>query len=76
VSEEGDVIEDPSIAWPESRKRISLGVIELTGLTTNTVEEDKKLFFIPNNLPAGVETADPMLNFRSTAYPISVEHRQ
>ena len=41
-----------------------------------TPEEDKKLFFIPNNIPAGIETADPMLNFRSKAYPISVKERQ
>ena len=76
IAEEGDMIEDPSRAWPDSRKRVSLGVIELQKLTANTIEEDKKLFFIPNNLPIGIETADPMLNFRSSAYPISVQHRQ
>lgn len=76
IAGEGDNIEDPSTAWPASRKRILLGVIEITKLGTNTVQEDKSLFFIPNNIPAGIETADPMLNFRSKAYPISVKERQ
>jgi catalase len=76
IAEEGDNIEDPSTAWPASRKRILLGVIEITSLSPNTIQEDKSLFFIPNNIPAGIETADPMLNFRSNAYPISVKERQ
>ncbi|MEO8415631.1 MAG: catalase family peroxidase [Ginsengibacter sp.] len=76
IAEEGDNIEDPSTAWPENRKKILLGIIEITKLGANTVQEDKSLFFIPNNIPGGIETADPMLNFRSNAYPISVKERQ
>jgi catalase len=76
IAEEGDKIEDPSIAWPQSRKKVLLGVIEINRLSDNTVEEDKRLSFIPNNIPTGIETADPMLDFRSKAYPISVKGRQ
>jgi catalase len=76
VAEKGDKIDDPSIAWPDSRKKVLLGVIEIRHLAAGTVQEDKALFFIPNNIPDGVETADPMLDFRSKAYPISVKERQ
>jgi catalase len=76
IAEKEDNTDDPSVAWPESRKKVLLGVIEITKLSANTPEEDKKLFFIPNNIPAGIETADPMLNFRSKAYPISVKESQ
>jgi catalase len=76
IAEDGDKIEDPSIAWPASRKKVLLGTITIKKLSSNTVEEDKALFFIPNNIPEGIETADPMLNFRSRAYPISVKERQ
>ncbi|MEO8770815.1 MAG: catalase family peroxidase [Ferruginibacter sp.] len=76
IAKDGDVIEDPSIAWPSDRKMVLLGTIEIKKLAANTVEEDKALFFIPNNIPDGIETADPMLNFRSKAYPISVKERQ
>jgi len=76
ISEQGDDIANPSIAWPANRKKVLLGVIELTKISSNTPEADKALSFSPNNLPAGIETADPMLDFRSKAYPISVKERQ
>ena len=76
LAEDGDNIEDPSIAWPEERKKVLLGIIEITKVSDNTPEEDKALSFIPNNIPDGIDTADPMLNFRSKAYPISVKERQ
>lgn len=76
IAEEGDNIEDPSVAWPASRKKVLLGIIEITKLSENTSAEDKALFFIPSNIPEGIETADPMLDFRSKAYPISVKDRQ
>jgi catalase len=76
IAEDSDIIEDPSIAWPDDRKRVLLGSIVINKLADNSPEGDKKLSFIPNNLPAGIETADPMLNFRSKAYPISVKERQ
>lgn len=76
VAEKGDVIDDPSVAWPASRKLILLGTIKITKLSSNTVQEDKGLFFIPNNVPEGITPADPMIDIRSRAYPISVGERQ
>jgi catalase len=75
IAEEGDKIEDPSIAWPSTRKKVLLGTITIKQITPNTTAEDKALSFIPNNIPDGIQTADPMLNFRSKAYPISVNER-
>jgi len=75
IAAEGDIIDNPSIAWPDTRKKVLLGTIELKSLAPDTVE-DKKLFFIPNNIPDGIEPADPMIDFRSAAYPISVKERQ
>ena len=76
VAEDADKIEDPSIAWPTGRKLVFLGTIEIKNMAANTVASDKALFFIPNNIPIGIEAADPMINFRSQAYPISVKERQ
>ena len=76
LAEKGDKIDDPSIPWPTTRKRVLLGVVEIRRLAANTVQQDKGLFFIPNNIPDGIRTADPMLDFRSRAYPISVKERQ
>lgn len=76
VAEDADKIEDPSIAWPKSRKLVFLGTVEIKNMASNTVASDKALSFIPNNLPTGITPADPMINFRSKAYPISVKERQ
>lgn len=76
VAEDGDKIEDPSIAWPDSRRRVLLGEIKLIKLTENTTEEDKKFVLNPGNIPDGIEMADPMLELRAKAYPISVKERQ
>ena len=76
IAENGDAIDDPSIAWSDTRKKVFLGTITITKLADNSVAADKQLFFIPNNVPDGIEPADPMINFRSKAYPISVKERQ
>lgn len=76
IAEANDKTDDPSIAWPSERKKILLGIIEIKKLADNTTTGDKALSFTPNNIPDGIETADPMLDFRSKAYPISVKGRQ
>ncbi len=76
IAETGDKTDDPSIAWPADRKKVLLGIIEIKNLADNSTTGDKALSFMPNNIPDGIETADPMLDFRSKAYPISVKGRQ
>jgi catalase len=76
LAEPGDHIADPSIAWPDTRTRVLLGTIEVRSLAPNTATEDEALSFSPNNLPDGIKPADPMLTFRTRAYPISVKERQ
>jgi catalase len=72
----GDAIADPSIAWPESRPLVKLGTITISRLAPDQPAVDKVTLFIPNNVPAGIEPADPMLTIRSAAYPISFAARQ
>ncbi|MGN6110761.1 MAG: catalase family peroxidase [Kofleriaceae bacterium] len=76
LAEPGDAIADPSIAWPASRTKVPLGVVELTELAANTAEQDRALGFAPSAVPRGIEPADPMLAVRARAYPISVGERQ
>lgn len=76
IAASGDDINDPSVAWPDTRKKVFLGTLTINKQADNSVAADKALFFIPNNLPAGIDPADPMINFRAKAYPISVKERQ
>ena len=76
IGEAGDAISDPSIAWPESRKLVKLGVIRLDRMAPDQATASKTNVFLPLNVPAGIDPADPMLGVRQNAYPISFAHRQ
>jgi catalase len=76
VAEPGDKIEDPSIAWSPTRRRVVLGRLTVERMASNTPEQDRALAFSPTNLVEGIAPADPMVGFRGRAYPISVKERQ
>ena len=74
MAEPSDKIDDPSIAWPDSRKKVELGTIAITKTTTESRTADK-LLFLPGAVVPGIEAADPMIAVRSAAYPISFARR-
>ncbi len=74
VAAQGDKIDDPSIAWPDTRKKVELGTITITKATTESHTADK-LLFLPGAVVPGIEAADPMIAVRSAAYPISFSRR-
>jgi catalase len=76
IAETGDKVDDPSIAWPESRRMVKLGTFTLTRLPDDPESTQKTLLFLPGQPHPGVEPADPMLVMRNTAYPISLGQRQ
>ena len=74
IAEPSDKVDDPSIAWPDSRKLVELGTIAITKSTTESHTADKQLF-LPGAVLPGIEPADPMIGVRSLAYPISFVRR-
>ena len=52
LAEQGDKLDDPSIAWPDSRKKIELGTISITKTTTESHTSDK-LLFLPGTVVSG-----------------------
>jgi catalase len=76
VAEPGDPVNDPSAAWPEERRRVSAGTLELTGLDTEREKGDDVLVFDPTRVTDGIELSDdPVLHFRKAAYGESVARR-
>jgi catalase len=75
VAEQGDKIDDPSIAWPDGRKTVELGEIEVDKVDPDSDAAERALLFIENAVPAGIEPADPMITARSEAYAISFARR-
>lgn len=76
IADKEDKVEDPAIAWPDSRKTVKLGTFTLTKLPADPDTAQKQLLFLPGQPHLGVEPADPMLVMRNTAYPISLGERQ
>lgn len=76
ISAAGDVIDNPSIAWPESRKLVKLGTLTVERMTADAAAADKALLFLPGSVSGGIEAADPMIALRNAAYPISFGERQ
>ena len=75
LAEPGDKIDDPSIAWPDSRKTVELGVVEIDKVNPDSDAAQRALLFLENAVPAGIEPADPMVDIRSQAYAVSFGRR-
>jgi catalase len=76
IADAGDAVDNPSVAWPDTRRRVDLGTITITRMATDKDAIDKETLFMPTNLPDGIEPTDPMLLVRQDAYPVSFGERQ
>ena len=61
LAQQGDKIDDPSIAWPDTRKTVVLGTITITKAVAASQAVEKKLLFVPGAVVPGIEAADPMI---------------
>jgi catalase len=75
LPESGDKIDNPSITWSDKNKTVDLGVIEITSVVPDSDTTQRNLLFLPGVLPVGIESADPMIQFRDKAYPVSYDRR-
>lgn len=76
VAGPGDKVDDPSVAWPDSRRLVPLGTFTLVHAPADPETAQRTLLFLPGQPHPGVEPADPMLVLRNGAYPISFRERQ
>jgi catalase len=76
VANDGDEVDDPTVAWPEDRERVEVGRLELTGPDTEREQGDDILVFDPTRLTDGIDLSDDqILRFRPRAYAASVTRR-
>jgi catalase len=76
VAGRGDQIDDPSVAWPESRRLAQLGKLTIDRLDPGQAAADRQLGFRPGTMPPGIEPADPMLAVRDATYTFSFNERR
>ena len=76
VAEDGDAVDDPTVPWPDERRRVAMGRLEITGIAHDREQGDDVLVFDPTRVTDGIELSnDPILHFRTRAYAESVLRR-
>jgi catalase len=76
LAEDGDPVNDPTVAWPDERERVEVGRLELTGPETERERGGDILVFDPTRVTDGIGLSDDeILRFRPRAYSASVTRR-
>lgn len=77
VAAAGDVTDDATVHWPESRPLVELGTVELTGTANDDSAEQKHIIYDPIPRVDGIEpSADPLLELRAAIYLVSGRRRR
>ncbi|HEY1767401.1 MAG TPA: catalase family peroxidase [Terracidiphilus sp.] len=77
VAAPGDVTDDATAHWPESRPLIELGTVELTQAVPNDATQQQHIIFDPIPRVEGIEpSADPLLELRAAIYLLSGRRRR
>jgi len=77
LANEGDVVDDATINWPEERKLLELGTISLTAPAADDAHEQKQIIFDPIPRVEGIEPSDdPLLELRAAIYLLSGRRRR
>jgi catalase len=77
VADAGDRTDDSSIVWPQSRKKIEMGIISITSLVADSAAAERDLAFDPARIADGIELSDdPLPALRSMAYALAVARRR
>ncbi|MGA7748690.1 MAG: catalase family peroxidase [Gallionella sp.] len=76
IGEAGDPEDNPTLAWPDSRKRIKAGTLTISSAMPQKGAECEKINYDPLVMTDGIApTNDPILLFRSPAYALSLARR-
>lgn len=77
IAERTDPTNDATKVWPDDRRKVELGTIQLTTVDSNSAQTERALIMDPTHLVDGIEPSDdPLPAFRSQVYGISFEHRR
>ena len=77
VANDGDVVDDATIHWPEDRQVITLGMIALTEFVADEAREQQRIIFDPIPRVDGIEPSDdPLLELRAAIYLLSGRRRR
>ncbi|MDP8566317.1 catalase family peroxidase [Methylophilus aquaticus] len=76
IADNGDVVNDATVLWPDTRKTVELGTLTLNRAVVDSKAAEKPLMFNPLLLPEGIAPSqDPILLARPAAYAVSYGRR-
>ncbi|KAF1948332.1 catalase related subgroup [Byssothecium circinans] len=79
VAEEGDVVDNATVVWPEERTVVELGEIRVEGILgrEKSLEEERRVIFDPVPRVQGIEgSGDPLVEVRASVYLVSGRERR
>lgn len=77
VAEPGDVADDATAVWPESRQLVEFGTLTITARVDELAPEMRKVIFDPVPRVEGIDSAgDPLTEVRSDLYLVSGRRRR
>jgi catalase len=77
VADDGDVVDDATVHWPEDRTLLELGTISLTAPVPDSDHKQKQIIFDPIPRVEGIAPSDdPLLELRAAIYLISGRRRR
>ena len=77
VAGEGDIVDDATIHWPETRPLIPLGAVVLAAKVPDDAQQQKQIIFDPIPRVDGIEpSGDPLLELRAAIYLLSGRRRR
>jgi catalase len=77
LAQDGDVTDDATVRWPESRQLTAFGEITLTAVAPNNADQQQRIIFDPIPRVDGIEaSADPLFEPRANIYLMSGRRRR
>jgi catalase len=77
VAEEGDLVDDATVHWPENRQLVPFGTVALTEMIPDDEAQQRTIIFDPIPRVDGIEpSADPLLELRAAVYLLSGRRRR
>jgi catalase len=77
LAEDGDIVDDATVRWPEERPQGAFGEISLREIAPNNAGEQQQIIFDPIPRVDGIEaSADPLFEPRANIYLMSGRRRR
>jgi catalase len=77
LAEDGDIVDDATIRWPEERPQQAFGEISLREIAADNASEQQQIIFDPIPRVDGIEaSADPLFEPRANIYLMSGRRRR